>query len=101
MIGFDNFDNKLCLCAILRETIVNPTDAKKAGCDHPESDSLKNYVLGIAKKIFGTDNLHINSAEMRHFMQVEVCTLCKKQNFLTCTESNDHDCDLVSAVVSK
>ena len=81
--------------------MVDPTDAKKAGCHHPDSDSLKNYILERAKNIFDADNLHINSTEMRHFMQVEVCTLCKKQNFLTCTESNDHDCDLVSAVLSK
>ena len=81
--------------------MLDPTDTTKAGRHHPESPSIKKYLWEMAENILGIDNLHSGSKVAQHLLEVEVCTLCKKQNFLACTESNSHDCVLVSAVIPK
>lgn len=81
--------------------MLDPADTTKAGNHHPESASFKKCIWEMAENMMGKDDLHSASNAAQHLVEVEVCTLCKKQNFLTCTESNRNDCDLVSTLVPK
>lgn len=60
------------------------------------NSSLGSSIRGVVTSMVGIDRTSTMSAsETMQIMKTEVCTLCKRQNFMDCEGECKQDCDII------
>jgi hypothetical protein len=65
------------------------------------TSSLASSIRDVVTSMVGIDKTSTLSAkETMEIMKAEVCTLCKRQNFMDCEGECKQDCDIIHQVLN-